>query len=81
MSKSLLACLVVALAIIVGGCEETKQEELLRQYHAYVRADDIDKPAIAGAVRASFADYDTTLIPSLELRSWLREMLKEGGAG
>lgn len=54
---------------------EAKEQELLKYRLEYLRADTAeDKEAIASTIRMAFADYDETLLDSVELRVFLQQI-------
>jgi len=56
---------------------EGKEQELVKYRVEYMRGDEDDKKAIASAVRAAFADYDSSRLDP-ELRNFVNEC-KYGG--
>jgi hypothetical protein len=56
---------------------EGKEQELVKYRLEYMRGDDVDKQAIAAAVRHAFADYDDSRL-SPELRNFVEDC-KSGG--
>ena len=58
---------------------EGKEQELLKHFTEYQRADEDGKRAVAAVVRIGFADYDEKLIDSPELRAFVKTC-KYGGA-
>lgn len=54
---------------------EGKEQELIRYRRQYLLAkSDEDKAVLASTIRLTFADYDETLLDSMELRTFLEQI-------